>query len=434
MGIDDSGVGTFDSEALFNEMNRCPNMSDTEYQAFIDSLSSIGIVVDSDCKPGDIKTEVEEYLFSLVEADYYNTGNFAFNLDTRELYVLLYEDSHPGVNEQMASINTIFEEANYLGWEDDMTNIKFLTYTAPEPYRSVYLNYASNITEGNINYAGWSHASGGAFYIDHTKFNINDASTYKTFFHETSHCIDYWIGNGTAITSTYTADGLSLNDVLENDVRAKINEKINAWLSQGEYKYLSDSEKLLIMAAVEDCIMNQVDYRSYGTPDFYAIMDAQGYPEYTIYVDNCYDYVRTSITSEIGGCVSDNYGGFTGNTLMSGSHHEALQRSDGAYRVYWINGDIQSDGTNLYITLDDGTIIYETIDFTDTTQRPNSTLDESVIMSDSNVTYKDSLASEFFAENMEAYMSRNSTMIDQLNYFQTDTNVYFVDLLDAQVN
>lgn len=38
-----------------------------------------------------------------------------------------------------------FEEDGYDGWEIDVTNIKFLLYSADDPYRSLYLNYADEI-------------------------------------------------------------------------------------------------------------------------------------------------------------------------------------------------------------------------------------------------------------------------------------------------
>ena len=126
-------------------------------------------------------------------------------------------------------------------------------------------------------------------------------------------------------------------------------------------------------------------------------------------VNKCYSYVIKDIQNKLVGFANDNYGGLTGNTLLNprGERHAAIRRDDGKYRVYWISGGINSDGSDLYITL------------------------ENLIMSDADVVYKDSIASEFFANSMAANLCRDSKDLRAYNFYYQDTIDYFEKMLEA---
>ena len=72
-----------------------------------------------------------------------------------------------------------------------------------------------------MDYTGWSNASNGVFHVNLAGVTGQKTpATYSTFFHETSHCIDYYLGSEKDFTASYR-DGntdLSLQNVLENVV------------------------------------------------------------------------------------------------------------------------------------------------------------------------------------------------------------------------
>ncbi len=440
--------GQIDADKVFEDINNCENMNDIEYEAFIKYLNSIGIAVPQDCSRDNLKQIIQDtWVEGFQNLPLYDDNNNiipspfdSLTYEQRKLYVLLYEDKYPDDADQMSNISTIFENDGYLGWEEDLYNIKFLTYTAPEPYKSVYLQNVKKITTGQLSTKDWPHASGGSFCIIAEEWfkPPKKSSTYDVFFHETTHCIDYFLGQkqGTGSFTEYWG----LKDYLEADVRGRINEKVNAWLSQGEYKYLSDDEKLFIMYVVEDCMMNQVDYELFQDPNFYLIASNSEFAsrfhisngaDYTDYIRDCYKSVQSSINGELPSAVRDCYGGFTGNTVGGG--HASLIRDKGGqyekYRTYWITQGKFVDGTNgkkLQITMDPslGWCFVET-NF-DSTAR----IDDSVIMSEYNLNYNNATASEILAIGMGSYMTRNSKA-DGLNYLYPETKEQFDSMIGA---
>lgn len=150
-------------------------------------------------------------------------------------------------------------------------------------------------------------------------------------------------------------------------------------------------------------------------------------------MDNCYSYVINDIQSKVVGFANDNYGGLTGNTLLNteGGRHAAINRGDGTYRVYWISGGINADGSDLYITLENGERHAETIDFTDSTQWETSDLDERVIMSEADVVYRDFIASEFFDGSMAANICRDAENLSAYRFYYPDTIDYFEKMLET---
>ena len=109
-------------------------------------------------------------------------------------FVELYEKLYPLDKKKMSSMSSIFENDGYDGYEIDLMNIKILAYTAEEPYKSIYLDNISKVTEGDLHYSGGSYASGGKFFVTVDDWDDkSNSATYSTFFHETTHCIDYFL-------------------------------------------------------------------------------------------------------------------------------------------------------------------------------------------------------------------------------------------------
>lgn len=361
--------------------------------------------------------------------------------EEKQEFVELYERMFPHDAINMSSICGILLNDGYPRCEEDALNIKLLAYTANEPYKSIYIDNIHLVKGGNLHHNGWPSSDEGIFSISVDKWEevwgqYRTSGTYSIFFHETSHCIDEGLGDdsGSFTTNYKNIEEVTLNDVLEADVRKRINEKADEYLA--ERMDLTQEEKNIIKEYVEDSIMNQVDYKKYGEPDFSMIMYKEKKVDVAS-VNACYDEVLFNINREVMGFSEDTYGSLTGNTLTDSKDvHEAIIREgeDGIkYRVYWVEGDINSDGTGLYIKLDNDERIDETVDFTSEEGRKNSTLDERVIMSDGQVEYTHLVGNEFFAGVMAANLCQRDVDLKAYDRYYDETKEYFENMLDEMI-
>ena len=109
----------------------------------------------------------------------------------KENIINAYEQIHP---EEAKKLNGFLKSGNNNKLTDeDIRNIKFLIYTAKEPYRSLYLNNLDKIKFGN------GDLGGGAYYSVNDKtinltypdsFKKDPRGAYTTWFHEYGHGID----------------------------------------------------------------------------------------------------------------------------------------------------------------------------------------------------------------------------------------------------
>ncbi len=395
---------------------------------FLDALALVSI------KGNLTKEEYDRYQILLNKTKYSDPVAKLSRQEKRE-FISLYEKLYPSDAEKMNYIGDVFADDGYPGYEDDVVNIKLLVYTAEDPYKSVYIDNLSPEIKGELHDKVWPRASAGVFYIDVDGWddygNSNKtAEMYASFFHESSHCIDYFKGGKVSFTSRYKKDEVCFKDVLENDIKTKIEFECDKYLKT--VTGLTEKDKNLVKAYVEDSIMNQIDYKKYGTPDFSQIVNADSSVKYLV-VSECYNEVKRNINAKMVGSVSDTYGGLTGNTFEGSTLHESLitEREDDTieYRVYWVEGDVNDDGTNLYINLDNGETVCEDIDLSKEEQWSDSDLSERVIMSNGDVKYNDSIPAEFFANHMEAVFSRNHSDLKGYEKCETDTKEYYDEML-----
>lgn len=379
--------------------------------------------------------------------------------DERAQYVEMYEKVFPEHADSMNHIRDQFDtdKLRYVGWEEDITNIKFMAYTASEPYKSVYLNNISNITIVDLNYTGTQFFRGGeGVYLNHTKMDTNKASSYNTFFHETSHGIDYYIGTQMGydgmLSRNYSVDGITMTDTLRQEVQGRIEFYIEQYyideyeLTTGK-KYTEDVE-LNIDSSVSDIvidnILNQIDHQTYGDPQITNVEASM-----------IYKYVQTAITGELVGTAKDTYGAFSGNTFCvkgTGGYHPALINEKGKiddagnkiddYRYYWINDGytgnddwftVNKDGTGLRIKLDDGTEYVSSINMKDTNlqELDGKTYAEIIIAADGNLVFTTSAACEYWAEEMAWQMTQeNGNERAAREYFSDETQQYFLNMVD----
>ena len=109
--------------------------------------------------------------------------------ETKADLIEKYENQYPA---DAKLIDDFFQNVKNIS-EDDIRNIKYLLYTASEPYRSLYLRYLSDFSIGN------DGLSSGAYYSPSSKtvnyeypnsFANDPRGPYTTFFHECGHGID----------------------------------------------------------------------------------------------------------------------------------------------------------------------------------------------------------------------------------------------------
>ena len=319
--------------------------------------------------------------------------------DEKQIIIDYYEMTHPEDKKKMDKALKPFKDE---GYDEHVTNIKVLTYTAADPYRELFIDHAKDVKVKNLHFKGTSHYSPNGYpfidgiylNVDGSDFDPTNASSYNVYFHEVSHGIDNRTGKGTAVTSTYrNSKGQSTNDVLQIDVTNNIANHAQNYFDSIN---LQEPDKSLYTYEVIDKIMNTIDASQDG------MLSASDFSSKEAY--DCYLEVTDSISNELSGRTSDVYGGFTGNTIYNRYLHYATTGKDENgntyYRLYWVKGDIDEKGNR------------------------------SIDYKDGNVQYTDHISSEFFAENMAANMTRETAEMNGYNYYSEDSREMFDELVN----
>lgn len=114
--------------------------------------------------------------------------------------------------------------------EEQIREVKYILYTADEPYRSIYLNELESYTIGNVSGSdtGFFRPFDNTINVDMIAEPTNPRGPYTTFFHESGHALDYnFYNDGNFYSLTYrNSEGKSLMDVIYEDVRNDIRKTI----------------------------------------------------------------------------------------------------------------------------------------------------------------------------------------------------------------
>ena len=227
-------------------------------------------------------------------------------LSERLLCVKFYELQND-INRRI--VNGFLEPIRDANLSEDILEIKFIMYKAPEPYKSLVLNYLPNI--GIIDNQACTSCRLGLEYRPHDcKHNLDRAQHYNsgelsifvnfsnlrctygylTFFHEVGHAIDFAMGEGNKYASA-----VFFND-LEREVRADIMGRIHA--HTGHIPHAQ---------AIQNAFMYDGNPNSL-TPDqediYIALRD-----EYRVILDSWHNNPQNGTASMI-------FGGFTQNVLI----------------------------------------------------------------------------------------------------------------------
>src|SRR5699024_1595136 len=109
--------------------------------------------------------------------------------------VIDYEENNPDRAKDTDEFLTPLEE-------QDVVEIKYLMYTAEEPYRSLAMDYLDRFEvvklkpkvrkETDTDSNGVFRYSGDAICVEMSKLRKDDLRNYYTFFHEIAHAFDYY--------------------------------------------------------------------------------------------------------------------------------------------------------------------------------------------------------------------------------------------------
>lgn len=232
--------------------------------------------------------------------------------------VMKYEDDHPEDKEATSEFLSPLDEK-------DTMEIKFLMYTAEEPYRSLVIQYLDRINlnpkeivdEEDPPPSSFSHRSNTINYVYETD-RENSRGEYFTIFHEIGHAVDYNYGideqnqkstfdftkrSGTdAFYSEYFEHNEeTLADKMHADFNKQVGDAVQNELNSPGYDIYNDAQKDEMNKNVMMNINNRDKYFDS------LIFDEQGVQmtvedEFAIKLNASHD----SLASDVYGGVSDN--------------------------------------------------------------------------------------------------------------------------------
>ena len=178
-------------------------------------------------------TEYQEYLSKYGELrvkkllEHYKSMDVVSN-DDKDEFIRIYEIYNP---EKKKKLDNLLSKLT----EEQIREVKYILYTADEPYRSIYLNELESYTIGNVSGSdtGVFRPFDNTINVDMIKEPTNPRGPYTTFFHESGHALDYnFYNDGNYYSLTYrNSDGQSLQDVIFEDVRNDIRQTIAKYTS-----------------------------------------------------------------------------------------------------------------------------------------------------------------------------------------------------------
>lgn len=273
-----------------------------------------------------------------------------------ETVITLYEEIRPGHGQAM---DTFFREMKQDMTKDytrDIANMKFLAYTAAEPYRTVFLTNIGQIELADYEYTERQHYSNGKIYINFSGIENgkNDKKgAYTTIMHEIGHAIydrspDPILRNENGKAEKGTA---SLQTRLEQDLRKALRNTIDVYLEKVDYT-LTEEE---IEAVIQEIISAESDSENLGNDnleDTYGYLrQAYGWKEMIISGDGGYegkDIIGTeyNLIGADNATLSDIIGGFTNNTIGGYSYGHTQNKKDigVAEYYYWYNQEGEATG------------------------------------------------------------------------------------------
>ena len=267
---------------------------------------------------------VNTALKAKLEAIRFNADTFGFLSDSyKDAVVRDYETNNPG---QVEMINKVLSDPDLT--DAEKRDIKFLIYTSPEPYRSIYLQHISKykviVYTPSKNEGSYYRPSTGEIYLkdgDRT-FRFNPRGPYNTFFHESGHAIDdYEKGRGD-MTESFRYNGMTLNECLTADVRNYVEDYMKE-----TYPELTEAQREKLLRSLN--LTDDASYQ-YGGSDKGLSKVLQNYRKEIV------AHMNSDLDGDVNECPSDVYGGVTNNAIIGDWGHRK-DATDKNY-TYWYNG------------------------------------------------------------------------------------------------
>lgn len=260
-------------------------------------------------------TEYQEYLSKYGELrvkkllEHYKSMDVVSN-DDKDEFIRIYEIYNP---EKKKKLDNLLSKLT----EEQIREVKYILYTADEPYRSIYLNELESYTIGNVSGAdtGVFRPFDNTINVDMIKEPTNPRGPYTTFFHESGHALDYnFYNDGNYYSLTYrNSDGQSLQDVIFEDVRNDIRQTIA--------KYTSDEK-------MQENLLNYLISGKNNRGDFTKTEEK--------ILENVLKAYKKDITGMEKEAYSDIYGGATDNAIVGNYSH--------TQKNYWYDEDGNATG------------------------------------------------------------------------------------------
>lgn len=276
----------------------------------------------------------------------YDIKNFKEDIG---LVIEYYEYMKPKDAKNMNNLLSGLAKDKNSKYQEDIRNIKFIAYTAQEPYRSLFFKYAKDLKIGDYNYHE-NNSSGKEmaqhynrqskklyvrFYQKDPYNKNNDGrydprGAYVTFFHEVGHAIDdlsldddkfLFITKNYNFT-TVNADGPTVLQAAEKDVKANIKNSILEYIEDKGYEGLGID--------ADEIVKSIMTYNFSGYDK--KLVQHEIYDAVTQEYKNKFSMSGTNATIYCG--ISDVYGGFTDNKL-NGTYQHDNSKKDGS--TYWNN-------------------------------------------------------------------------------------------------
>jgi len=221
--------------------------------------------------------------------------------------ILKYEETHPKYINQTNEFLTPLEEK-------DKIEIKYLMYTAEEPYRTLAVKYLDKFTIAETNESGVFDANVNTLTFDVSEDRNNERGQYYTFFHEVGHAIDYYYGIEHGFkgfySDSYTFDGKSLANLMYEDAEANFRSELQSKMHSSKYDHLSSDEKKEMINNITDNLLNQNKY-------FGALTQQEKELQRTMMV-----IYFEKLKGPDNNSASDVYGGITNKTIEGSYSHE----------------------------------------------------------------------------------------------------------------
>ncbi len=231
--------------------------------------------------------------------------------EDKDTYIRLYETYD---SEYRSKLAVLLEDLS----EDQIREIKYIVYSAEEPYRSIYLSELESYRTGNLSGedTGYFSSVTNTINVDMSKEETNPRGSFTTFFHESGHAIDYNYEDdgGFYSISWRNAEGESLQDVIFEDVQNDVAQTIA--------RYTSDIQ---IQQDLLEYIMGA------GSISGESLSAAE-----KKLLESIQSYYKTEMAGAVNEACSDVYGGVTNNIIHGSYGHW----SD----TYWYN----ANGTATY--------------------------------------------------------------------------------------